>query len=893
MAVKMERFLSQYYRTLRFRQMPPEYFARFQDYIKAGDDFVGNMKSWKKDLMHEDAGNWVINDMPDPENGADPFHLEDSEWEKLFRTFEEAFRNLDGKRGDIVDKINDAKKSTKVIAFIDEYFGAAPRPFSYGAASPETENEITQLLTYLNDPDVRTGIEISAGAALREAKTDLNKLIQDIQTKKYNSKPKLRSLIQTVAQAVESTVYNKDTLSQRYQNNPPQIQNIVYNFESKDIDPTRLQHFKAQRVELMNALYKDKDIFSAFKDFSGDTKIVGAIESAKTGMEYDKPDSKDYLLPKRDDELTPWQDMKRWAGDTWTDYMEKYTKLKGDRVYFSQNAKLICKAITGAKIKPTDGLAKIVASAGEIKKNLKSPNATEQFDWFIKTMEELRKTMPKAFDGALKNGRQMKALVSEMMMIAVRDGKIKEAKTAMEILTVSKYGYTTSKIMDALGKENLSIFSDKSLSWNKSEGVQFVTNALDKSIKWAFMGIGYGITVAGNAYRLSGSKFNGKFDSGKVGQHLKQSREAKLQEYQDGLATLQQKNRDDISERQIHQDTLDMMATMPAADRIDDTNIDQRRNELTTGQQNMHGLEAHLQHAQRAQQQAAARVQHIQDLLNSATQEHAQIDSDINDANNRIAQLGAEIQRINNLPNEIQRLSNQDQQLDLQITNANNRIGFLQAEIANPATPAAQRAMYQTELNGLNTMLPNLTAQKTAVQGQITALQQQQAMAPQMIVTYQNAIANLQTNLQQLNNQKTQKQRDITRLTQKHANANATLAAGTHQQNLQDAQNAVTAQERENNRRSIRINAWVDAKNTVETLTAQIDRRDEQIRNWDDNHQDQYKELMAFWDFLETGRNTHTGNMYSWMPGSAKKKQKDFDANKDAIFQTYMNDYTL
>ena len=100
----------------------------------------------------------------------------------------------------------------------------------------------------------------------------------------------------------------------------------------------------------------------------------------------------------------------------------------------------------------------------------------------------------------------MKALIRELIIKAVRENKIDEAKTAMEVLSVIKYGYTTSKIMDAIRKEPLSIFSDKGLSWNKNEGMQFVTNALDRSIKYAFTSLGYGITFVGNAIRLSGSK---------------------------------------------------------------------------------------------------------------------------------------------------------------------------------------------------------------------------------------------------------------------------------------------------------------------------------------------------------------------------------------------------
>ena len=59
--------------------------------------------------------------------------------------------------------------------------------------------------------------------------------------------------------------------------------------------------------------------------------------------------------------------------------------------------------------------------------------------------------MSRIFAGALNNSTHMKALIRELIIKAVRENKIDEAKTAMEVLSVIKYGYTTSKIMGCLG----------------------------------------------------------------------------------------------------------------------------------------------------------------------------------------------------------------------------------------------------------------------------------------------------------------------------------------------------------------------------------------------------------------------------------------------------------
>jgi hypothetical protein len=101
MAVKMDKFLLQYFMQLHFNEMPPEKFATFVKYIKNGDDFPdgSNMKIWKRDLVHQDAsGKWVNNDYPDGRAptppatpGSNPWEMDDEEWKKLYIEFRDAF----------------------------------------------------------------------------------------------------------------------------------------------------------------------------------------------------------------------------------------------------------------------------------------------------------------------------------------------------------------------------------------------------------------------------------------------------------------------------------------------------------------------------------------------------------------------------------------------------------------------------------------------------------------------------------------------------------------------------------------------------------------------------------------------------------------------------------
>mgnify|MGYP003448431351 CR=1 FL=1 len=70
-----------------------------------------------------------------------------------------------------------------------------------------------------------------------------------------------------------------------------------------------------------------------------------------------------------------------------------------------------------------------------------------------------------------------------------------------------------------------------------------------------------------------------------------------------------------------------------------------------------------------------------------------------------------------------------------------------------------------------------------------------------------------------------------------------------------------------------------------------ITEKQDNLTNWDDEHNTKYTELMAYWDMLETGRDFHTGKMYNWGTLSKKKAQKDFDANKDTFIADYLQQY--
>ena len=843
--VKMGDFLLQYYMQRRFNTMPAVVRAQFDEYTKS-DDFrsKSNMKDWKKKLMHTDAdGKLVENTMPysaapgttpHPDDTTGNMTMTDDEWEKLFKAFQDAFRKMSAN----ADSFKDNAKAT---SFLKEHFGDPnTHLFSNAVANPTAETLIQGVFKKFLE-DYKNSLEIYFKQwGLIDSDFSYSDLMSGIRSKKYNTDPAFQDKVTTAAQYLN--VYGRQADFQTAIGiHPgatiPDFTQIENGFDSGAVDPAKLDYFKRNYKDFLNTLATESKVYDVFKQYDKG-KISKHLDAANDKVDYANKDSKDYVPPKRDDELTPWQQLKKNVSDTWSDYMDKYVKLRGDRLYFSNSAKLIFKALTGAKFKPTDGLGKLMDSAGDIKKNLmyKSPRAVEHFEWMEKTLGDLKNTMPKAFAGALKNGGQMRALVSELILNAVRDNKIDEAKTAMEVLSVVKYGYTTSKIMDTLraDKNLFTIFSDGGLSWNKNEGVKFVTNAMDKTVRFAFLTAGYAITGIGNAIRLNGSKFNGKTG------RMKKAHDAWVAQ-NDAARTAAEarrtaENAADTAKKVPFETTL---STLDAAG-INAGNIDSKRTDL---------------------QNLKTDAEQKQNVFNAAQKQH----DDAQDLIDQDSQYAADLTRLQNANFAL-----------------NNAITAIDAQLNNPQTFAG---------------MPDATANALA-----NSLMMQRMQAEQQI---QQNNAEIQTT--------TQKRAQIPAADL--ANARANIAQ--YQTDMQNAQNIYNAAQSNVDDLNTNIDDFDNATARIKELDESIKKRDDMVKNWDKDHQDKYRELMAYWDMLETGRDSHTGPMYSWALGNAKKKQGRFDKmenmrdasgaliidpttgrpkqdmHKNILFQKYLDNYSM
>ena len=113
--------------------------------------------------MHLDPAinRWVQNAMPDPTDQNDAFFMENGDWEKLFKAFQNAFRKMASRRKSFRD-------NAKATAFLDEYFGNATATNVTKPATLETGAEIKVPL-FINPGD-KIKIDTRTGEYLERCK---------------------------------------------------------------------------------------------------------------------------------------------------------------------------------------------------------------------------------------------------------------------------------------------------------------------------------------------------------------------------------------------------------------------------------------------------------------------------------------------------------------------------------------------------------------------------------------------------------------------------------------------------------------------------------------------------------------------------------------------------
>lgn len=536
MALSLKQKLFDYFAQRHINLMTPEIRARFDEYDK-NEDFQGHMKEWKKRFIDKDN----IDLLNGTVGGITNEHeLTPAEWEELYDAFQAAFQEMDRKKTPSVGFASPYKKAT--LDFIAKWFGDSSSVFTTTTAKtgPGSATDIlSKLKDFLDDRTVTPQAPQSPYSALKQFLTnspelkdsvfsdglDYDGFINGLNSQKYNTDLKFRNKVERVIYYIQRYGPRKDGsvpspsawpqgIGYTYSGTGmwSQVDSVIpvldtiysadteawYEMANKS---RHIQQFKADFSQIFDKLLTSSGVRNDFLAEENSGKISKPLNEAIQSTDYSNKDSKDFLPEKYKDEKNWLQELEDWKNDTYEEYFRKFTNpSRGTRIFFSPWSQNIAKAFDKVKLKPTDGLKGILDKKNDILGKLKSSKTSyDHFEWFANTIEKLKNQgMDKAFEGALRNGAQMRHLVSGLIAEAVKNGKVKEAKTALEILSVAKYGLSSSRTMDAINKTDVNVFSDGKLSWNKNEGIQTVTKAVDKTIKTGIQAAGYIATGAYN-----------------------------------------------------------------------------------------------------------------------------------------------------------------------------------------------------------------------------------------------------------------------------------------------------------------------------------------------------------------------------------------------------------
>lgn len=483
--------------------MPSEVRARYDTFAK-NDDFIGNMKYWKRDL-----------------DGKPLPTLAPARLEQLYNLFQAVFENMSQNQRKFAEKSGTKK-------FFNEWFGDG-KVFNQPKPVPGVESRVDDFVNNVLDKDPTTTTQLKnifkRYLSLPED-FDYDSFVSNVKAGKYKTDPKVRDVL---FQMLEHAQSYSDGL---YPGTWPTTLGMYDITGGGVLDPdvnkwfqtTYNASFAFAAPRILQQLVKSESLRKDFESFDFKRTISGKINDAIAATDYTNESSNDFLPPVLNDEKNLLQRVDDKLNKFKENTINPWTNiLRGTRRFFSPYARFAVEGLSGVKIKgkdgknrplkPTDGLKGILDNADAISKNIlkKSSNGKKHFDWFAKRLKVYSDNMPKAFAGAFHNPRQMRAIVSQIIYDAINDGKIDEAKTALEIMSTMKYGIFHSNVVDALKAENFNIVGDKGLSWNKYEGVKFVTSAMDLTAKYAILGAGRAIVAIRNKWMRDNTKLKGKF----------------------------------------------------------------------------------------------------------------------------------------------------------------------------------------------------------------------------------------------------------------------------------------------------------------------------------------------------------------------------------------------
>jgi hypothetical protein len=425
------------------------------------------------------TGGWDPN-APAPDPAVPPYGIvSDNDWEKLYLSLQKTLVGMNSDRTAVTKDNKDAEE------LLNKFYGASPRLIGDFQVSAKVTNVIKKnlkpFIAFLKRAEIGPYLEDS-----NVSPEDQEKLILALDDGSYVSKPEVLKILRHVAAVII--------------NNPPPpnsscpISNndlgAIYPHFLEPKSPTAAVRdaFKNDHKKIFKFLAEKPKALEAFasKDHSGFAQSIAA------GVKKNNyKDGKFALMPLDENSLNAFQKAGNKVQHVKNDMLGKLSMRHKRHPYFmDETAKPIMESLlVSQKFDMTQGLDEFLKKVEGIKGDLaSSPKAIPHLEYLEKVLKDVKKTLPKEFAGALKDSRNMNGIVNAIIERAVDEGKIEEAQSALECLSMMRYGYFTSGALNAIGQEKLVLLGDPEFSFNKdNEAMQFVTKAFDKSAKMIMM----------------------------------------------------------------------------------------------------------------------------------------------------------------------------------------------------------------------------------------------------------------------------------------------------------------------------------------------------------------------------------------------------------------------
>lgn len=700
--------------------------------------------------------------------------------------------------------------------FIDKYFGPG-KLLEDTPLEPAVETNIKNVISQIKD------------YVRREYREKIDGVLSGAESV---NDPKIKAVISNAIWEFRNSKY-ADRVPEDELNNV----DAALEASDNDVPETKLDELRDQAPDIFKTLYKKSAIRDIFKNNDDSKTISNQIDMALGKTDYTgKINEKNYIAPKyKDSRKNPQQWIDSKLKDTYKNVLKKYLTAHRDKVFMKDTSKAIVGTFDekGIEIKPTDGLNALIEKSDAIVGKLRGKEpfkAAEHLEWLTKKLDAYKKGgLKDDVDGALRWGYQMHRIVKQIIKDAANDdGETEKAKTALEVLSVMQYGTFTSRRKDAVNAatKDMSILSDGKLSWNNNEGIKVVTAAMDKTAGLAIRGTAFLTAGVVNTLRKRGRKVKGDKDL----QNLSNTKKASLAS--DKLAF--------ESEKSVKDD----------ADRITINNNTPIRNSAESYLDGIYGAgngvrdaKAHIQ-THEANMNAQQQIMQTQEGIMEANR----------DKHEKYEKYKAIVDEVNNIATLV-------------------------------ATTRVDRDAIVPEIN-------NKRAELTAkpYTDPITG----QPMSPEEEKQHE---AQLLAELDALKDKYNKQDAELTRLLNIQANPDAVRNPALNIMSALDADNtaylnaetAYSTAEAEYDNLShdptyIDLNAkmteYSDATEAIEKAENDMRVRNEEWDNWDEKHRNNYDELMAYWDFLQTGKTKNLFHLSTKRLQSRMDKQSRSDPTK-------------